>query len=246
LKSQWFETLFQGVAVEFWNLAMPPAVTLKEADFLEQALALEAGARVLDVPCGNGRHAIELARRGHRLVGIDLSAEFLDRARKNGPGIDWRHGDMRELPVGEAEFDAAYCFGNSFGYLDHENAGKFLAALAHALKPSGRIAIDTGVAAESILPALPPKRWHRTGDIFTLSEARYAAKESRLDIEYTFLRNGSIETRSAASYVFTIGDLRRMLETAGFEVTALHGGVGGEPYEMGSPRLVIVAGRSTG
>jgi hypothetical protein len=74
LKSQWFKH-FSGRRGGILNLAIPPAVTLQEADFLEQALALEAGARVL-MPRGNGRHAIELARRGHRLVGTDLSAEF--------------------------------------------------------------------------------------------------------------------------------------------------------------------------
>ena len=78
MQPEWFETFFQGVAVEFWNRAMPPALTLMEVDFLEKALAPPPGASLLDIPCGSGRHSVELARRGYRMTGIDLSADFLN------------------------------------------------------------------------------------------------------------------------------------------------------------------------
>ncbi len=138
MQHQWFETFFQGVAVEFWIRAIPPTVTFQEADFLEQALEISPGAKLLDVPCGHGRHAIELARRGYRVTGVDLSPEALESASASNSIIDWRRGDMRDLSSLEflpAEFDAAYCFGNSFGYLDHLDAAAFLAALARVLKP---------------------------------------------------------------------------------------------------------------
>ena len=72
LKHEWFETFFQGPAVEFWTNAMTPALTLADVDFLEKTFDVKPGARLLDVPCGNGRHSIELARRGYRVTGIDL------------------------------------------------------------------------------------------------------------------------------------------------------------------------------
>lgn len=249
MQPQWFETFFQGVAVEFWIRAIPPTITFQEAGFLEQALEISPGARLLDVPCGHGRHAIELARRGYRVTGVDLSQDALKRARESAAvenlNIDWRIGDMRDIPGLElppAGFDAAYCFGNSFGYLDDTGAAGFLSNLAKVLRPGGRVAIDTGVAAESILPALPAKRWHRLGDIVMLSEARYVAEASRLDIDYTFIHKGSIETRPSSSYVFTAAELSRMLGRAGFEVTAMNGGLSGEPFQLGS-RLVIIARR---
>jgi len=73
LEVQWFETFFQGVAVEFWNRVVPSAVTLAEVDFLERTLAASPGSRLLDIPCGNARHSVELARRGYRMTGVDLS-----------------------------------------------------------------------------------------------------------------------------------------------------------------------------
>lgn len=242
MKTEWFETFFQGAAVDFWERAIPEAVTLEEAGFLEKALAIEPGQRVLDVPCGNGRIAIELARRGYRVTGIDLSDEFLGHARGRAPEIDWRRGDMRDLKLEPDEFDAAYCFGNSFGYLDYENAGRFFVAFARAVR--GRIVIDTGVTAESILPTLLNKRWHRFGDLIVLSEARYAPRESRLDIDYTFMSGGSIDTRPTSSYVYTAAELVRMLNRAGFNVISLNGGLKGEPYGLGTPRLVLTAERA--
>ncbi|HSP66710.1 MAG TPA: methyltransferase domain-containing protein [Bryobacteraceae bacterium] len=243
LKQQWFETFFQGPAVEFWTNAMTPALTLADVDFLEKTFAVKPGARLLDVPCGNGRHSIELARRGYRITGIDLSQEFLAAARSE-LDADWRFGDMRALELEPSAFEGAFCFGNSFGYLDCEGAGAFLSSIAAALKPGAKLVIETGVAAESILPTMVARRWHRFGDLFIASENRYDAAASRLDIDYTFIRGGTIETRPAASYVFTVAEIGRMLESAGFEVLARHSGLAGEPYQLGSPRLIITAKRT--
>lgn len=242
MSSQWFETFFQGAMVEFWDRIIPPAATIQDCDFLERALELKPGSRVLDVPCGNGRHAVELARRGCRATGVDLSAEFLELARRAAGelSVEYRLGEMRDLPWRE-EFDAAYCWGNSFGYLDYSGVGAFLGALARALKPGGLVAIDSAVTAETILSAIPRQRWHRVGDLVILSEPRYVGSESRLDVEYTSIQNGVIETKRASSYVFTAAEQVRMLQAAGFEIVALNGGIAGEEFTLGSPRLVIIA-----
>ena len=129
------------------------------------------------MPCGNGRHSIELARRGYRVTGIDLSDEFLAAARAE-LDADWRKGDMRALELEASAFDGAFCFGNSFGYLDHAGVAAFLSALAGALKPGAKLVIETGMTAESILPTMVQKRWHRLGDLMILSENRYDPWES--------------------------------------------------------------------
>src|SRR5262249_21203357 len=151
-------------------------------------------------------------------TGIDLSSEFLALARQANPDGDWRSGDMRDLDLEPRGFDAAFCFGNSFCYLDAGNAVAFLSAVAKSLKPGGRFALQTGTAAESVLASFTPKRWYRFGDVLTLSECKYDAPASRMDIDYTFIRGGSEETRPTASYVFTAAEIRRMFERAGFDV----------------------------
>ena len=246
MSTPWYVTFFQGVAVEFWERVVTPEWTAEEVAFLEKALEAGAGARLLDVPCGNGRHSVELARRGCRVTSVDISQDFLTAARAAaaaaGVEVDWRQGDMRQLDC-NPEFDGAFCFGNSFGYLDHAEAQAFLGSLARALKPGARLAIEMGTAAESILPALVKTRWHRAGDIYMLSENRYVAEASRLDIDYTFIRDGVAETRSTSSYVYTVAELCRLLKAAGFEVVSLVSSVSGEAYQLGSPRLIVVARR---
>ena len=148
MKTEWFETFFQGPAVDFWTRAMPPAQTLADADFLEKTFDVKPGARLLDVPCGNGRHSIELARRGYRVTGIDLSEEFLAAARAE-LDADWRKGDMRALDVEAAAFDGAFCFGNSFGYLDHAGVAEFLSALSETLQPGDALLLGTDLVKDT-------------------------------------------------------------------------------------------------
>jgi SAM-dependent methyltransferase len=237
----WQSEFFRGVALDFWRLAMTPEITASDVAFLERSLEIAPGAHLLDVPCGNGRHAIELARRGYRMTGIDQSAEYIAEARSAPVEVEWIHGDMCDLPWTD-EFDGAYCFGNSFCYLDHEAAPQFLASIARCLKPGGRFAIATGTAAESILPTLLQKRWHRTGDILTLSEARYQVAEGRLDVDYTFIRDGTVETRpTTSSYVFTVAEMCRMHAAAGLETVELSEWGGNGPYRLGSPGLMMVS-----
>src|SRR5262245_29116386 len=189
LEFEWFEAFFKDVAVDCWVRAMVPATTIAETDFLEATFKAVRGGRLLDVPCGHGRHAVELANRGFRVTGVDLSEDALRLARLETSSVDWVRCDMRTLSW-ESEFDGAFCFGNSLAYLDHEEAGNFLWALSRALKPGSRLVIDTGMAAESILPTRQQKRWFRLGGMLMLSENRYVAEKSRLDIDYTFVHEG--------------------------------------------------------
>ena len=182
------------------------------------------------------------------MTGVDLSADFLKMARTGARDaqveVDLRHGDMRNPDVEPDAFDGAFCFGNSFPCLDRHGISAFLAALRSAIRRGGKLVIDTGCAAESILLTLLPQRWHRFDDIIVMSKASYVASASRLDIDYTFIQGGTIETRPSSSYVFTVAELTRMLAEAGFEVVSLNGGFAGERYELGSPRLVLTAKRS--
>ena len=66
-QANWWQSFFQGVAVDMWLEALPPEHTAREADALAQALAVPVGAEVLDVPCGAGRLSLALAQRGYTM-----------------------------------------------------------------------------------------------------------------------------------------------------------------------------------
>ena len=245
MSSHWYETFFHGVALDLWRAAVTPEQTSAEVDFAIRALRLAPGARVLDVPCGNGRHALELAARGFPVAGVDLSREFIAEARVTGEArglanLEWRLADMRELPW-PGRFDAALCLGNSFGYLEHEDTLDFLRAVARALKPGGRFLLETGTAAECLLPHFEEHSEHTIGGITMRSVNRYRAAESRLYCEDTFERDGASEQRCSTQAVYTAAEIQRMLADAGLRTERLFGGHDGGDFALGSPLLLVVA-----
>ncbi|MBL8796353.1 MAG: class I SAM-dependent methyltransferase, partial [Planctomycetia bacterium] len=100
--SDWYKTFFTGVALDLWRAVAGPEMTKAEADFIEQCCRPPASASILDVPCGNGRLALELARRGYRLTGVDIAPENIAEARTLGaqasPPVEFVQDDMRQLP----------------------------------------------------------------------------------------------------------------------------------------------------
>lgn len=244
LKIDWYRDFFHGIALDLWRKAAPPESTRADVAFLQRALGLEAGARVLDVPCGLGRHSLELAASGFRITGVDLSREAIEEARANaatrGLAVDWQVADMRELPW-EGKFDGAFCFGNSFGYLDPAGNREFIRAVSRALKPGARFAIDTGMTAESILPRLRDREWAQIDDILFLEENRYHAAESRIETIYTFVRGGVTETRTGLQCVYTLRELCALLSQAGLTPGEPHAAVDGTPFRLASPCLVLVS-----
>lgn len=237
----WYETFFKGLALELWRQAVPAKATAAEARAVARWLGLGPGARVLDVPCGNGRLALPLARRGLRVTGIDQSAEFIDEARAAAAGlaVDWIRADMRAIPA-DPPFDGALCLGNSFGYLDPKGSDAFAEAVGRALRPGGRFVLHTAMAAECVLPNLDRRLWHPVGDMLMLVEHAYDAAESRLDSAYTFVRAGRTETRDAVHWIHTVAEIRRMFARSGLETVAIHADRNGTPFAVGDDQLYLV------
>src|SRR5258705_307498 len=99
--AEWFTIFFDAAYVAQLREEKPPAQTRREVDFLLRALRPAPGARILDVPCGYGRHAAALARRGFRVVGVDLSRAMIAEARRRfaeRPRLTFVRGDMRRRP----------------------------------------------------------------------------------------------------------------------------------------------------
>lgn len=245
----WTTDFFSQFAMDAWRRAHSAEVTLAEVEFLEEALGLlEAPKRIVDVPCGDGRHALELAKRGHHVTAVDSALDNQTRASTQaaeaGVTLDFVLGDMRVLPE-RAPFDAAYCWGNSFGYFPRAIMQQFARTLAQRLAPGAGLVIDTATSAESVLVELERRSWVRVDDELTLLlECDYDARESRLDTVYTSLvRDQVVDRRTAHHYIFTSGELAGMLESAGFDAIELYADLEWSPFELGSERLLIVARR---
>lgn len=239
-----YSNRFGGLVLEFWRRVTSPELSLLEARFIEQKLEVAPPAVLLDVACGLGRHAVELASRGFLVTGIDLSEECIDQARKAASHLaepcEFILADMRQLSAVE-QYDGLYCFGNSFGYLSPQATGDFLGRLAHALRSGGRAILDVGVVAEALLPTYHKRIEMTAGDITMVAVNHYDAVQSRMHTDLVFLQGKKMETRTTVQYVYTAGELRRMTEAAGLRYVAAYGTVSGEGFELGSDRFLLVS-----
>ena len=215
---------------------------MREADRLEGLLGVGPGAEILDVPCGGGRLALAFAERGYRLTGVDWSTNFSTMPVRAGgrTGSRWEQRDMRDLPWRE-RFDAAFCVGNSFGYLDDDGNAAFLRAVRAALKPGGRFVLETPMVLENLLGHLQPRPWWKAGDVYLLVENQYDQMNERLEIEYTFVEewNGRGAARFP-SWLYAYRELVALIESAGFAVSTA------EPWNREAHMVSFVATGSVG
>jgi SAM-dependent methyltransferase len=109
-----------------------------EADLIDALLRERAGRRVLDAGCGTGRVAIELARRGITVVGVDLDASMLDRARRDAPDIEWIAHDLATLDLGRT-FDVVVMAGNVPIFTPPGTHADLVAGCARHLGPDGAL-----------------------------------------------------------------------------------------------------------
>lgn len=247
MTKEWWENFFHGVALDFWRAAISGELTVAETDFIANQLQLSGSARIIDVPCGNGRIAIELAKRGHELTGVDIAEEFINEAKSNSSqasvNVDWHVRDMRDLPWSGA-FDGAFCFGNSFGYLSDEANADFLKAVSRTLKPGGRFILDAPAVAECMLPAFQPNRSFELAGIKVDTEHRYDHELGRMFNDFTFTRNGLVDKRPSSQRTYSYRELVELLRVAGFEPVAAYGSLTEEPFQLGTHRLLLVAQKS--
>lgn len=178
----WYVDLFQDVYPERWfeeEDALSAARTQAEVDFIEQSLELKPASHVLDLCCGHGRHAIELARRGYQVTGVDLSARALRRARRAaseaGADIRWQRCDMRDVAF-QGEFDGVINMFTSFGYLESEEEDRgVLERVRAALRPGGRFLIDF-INRDWVIRRYQARDWRRAPDgSILLLERRWTA-----------------------------------------------------------------------
>lgn len=132
-----------GTTAEIWSGASYERLAATYApihDRVAALLAIEPGARVLDAACGTGAVALRAARAGANVVGVDISADQLEKARQaaaaEGLAIQFDEGDCQELPYGDADFDAV---ASSFGAIFAADHTRTAAELARVCRAGGRL-----------------------------------------------------------------------------------------------------------
>lgn len=211
-------------------------------DLLEDAVAPNPGARVLDVGCGRGRHARELSRRGYEVAGIDLSedaiAEARARAQEENLDATFEVGDMRE-PVCDACFDGVVNLFTAFGYFDDDAESKrALAAMATALVPEGWFVQDFLNTPHVIQTHSPEDT--RTKKGVTITQRRWI-DDGRIYKEIELDDGTHHKTYCESVRLFTLYDLKGMYDDVGLDLVDVYGNYDGAEYTPSSPRLITIA-----
>ena len=240
--SEWWRSWFGPSYLALYDEYLAERTPI-EIDQLEALLALRPPRRILDLPCGQGRHAIELARRGYDVTGLDLSPFMLkvaeERARADGARVRWLSGDMRQPITGE-RFDVVLNLFTSLGYFaDEADDRKVVSAAAAMLVPGGRFVIEL-INGERLMAQFQEREWYTVVQAAVLERRSLDRTARRMVVERTVTTPDETEVNFHALRLYDGRGIDAMLRATGFGRVELYGDWSGEPLTPESLRVLAV------
>jgi len=249
--SAWYVDFFRSDYLNVYGHMFTEERAEKESAFVASVLDLKPGASVLDLCCGQGRHSVQLAKRGLKVTGLDLNPDYVELAQKAARAhkveIETIAADMREIPF-EKKFDAIVNMYSSFGYLESETEDlKVLESAAKALKSGGRLLLDM-LNREWAIDNYIQNDWHTGADGTLYVERRdLDLAASRMHVHFIVVdqSGGRRESIGHNIRLYTLTEMTRLLERVGLHVSAVFGGFESEAYAIGTRRMIIIAKKET-
>jgi len=218
-----------------------------EVEHLIKLLNVGPGATFLDLPCGPGRHSIELAKRGFGVVACDRTRSYVEKARtratQEGINVDWQVGDMREF-IPPRPVDVVINLYTSFGYFrDLEDDRRAARRFFEALRPGGRLVIET-MGKEMLGPIFRERAWQEmpNGSLL-LHERKFTDHFSWIQERWIAIRGVEREERTFEHRLYSARELVDLLSSVGFVEISSYGSLGGGDYGYQAKQLVVVARR---
>jgi SAM-dependent methyltransferase len=244
----WWDELFGDDFLRTMD-RLTDAQVRNEVAFIEESLGVQKGGVILDLACGSGRHAVEMAVRGYNVVGYDLSLAMLaraaDEAHDRKQKLNFLHGDMRDMGF-EEMFDGIYCWSTSFGYFDDEKNQLVAQRIHRALRTGGMLLLDLA-NRDFVTQRQPSLVWFEGDGCVCMDEMRVDFITSRLKVKrMVILDDGRTREMDYSIRLYTLHELGRMLHDVGFKVTDVSGHPATPGVFMGadSPRLIVCAERA--
>ena len=217
------------------------------ADEARQAAALlgvEPGAHVVDLGCGPGRHALELARLGYRVTGVDRTAAYLEQARERassaGLALEFVQESMLSFQRPGA-FDGAINLLTSFGYFeDRRDDLQVMRNLHASLKAGARAVLDLA-GKEVVARMFAPRHWQELENgRYWLQEREVLPGWERMRMHWVFVGGGERREFTFEYRMYSGVELADLMSQAGFGEVNVYGSLDGRPYDREAPRLVVV------
>ena len=246
--SEWWASYFDDQYLKEYEPLFALERDRREAARLMEILALPSGSRILDVPCGQGRHAHLLAEAGFDVDGLDYSAELLAIARKRGVGKTLRYtrGDMRKLPARWTDrFDAVVNLFTSFGFfVDPRDDATVIAEMARVLKPGG-ILVWHGGSRDGVMAKFLARDWWLADDGTMIGHQRaFDSLSGVLTVASTWSGRKGSGNREHRIRLYTATRLAELCATAGLVVEQAFDGWRDRPLRRSSSEMVLVARKS--
>ena len=250
----WWQRLFD----EVYLLTDAPFVcdlelTRREASEVERALSLSHSDRILDLCGGQGRHSLELARRGYGNVTVfDWSEFLLHRGRRDAErdalSVQFHQGDARSLPFPPASFDAVLLMANSFGYFaDAADDFRLLAEASRVAGAGGRFLMDL-IDHDVALAQFKPESWHEATDDVVVCWKREIQGDVICVREMVLSKaTGVLRDRTYSERLYTTAKLHELLLAVGFAEVDVHRNAfvhqpeSGTDLGLATNRMLVVA-----
>ncbi len=220
----------------------------REASFIEESLGVAQGGVLLDLGCGPGYHAVELAERGYAVVGYDLSLHQLalaaDVAQERHQKLNLMQGDMREMAF-DAVFDGIYCWNTTFGYFEEEKNLAVAERIFKALKPGGTFLVNV-INRDFVTMQQPSSVWFEGDSAVCMDDMTVDFISSRLRVKRSvMLDDGRTRECHYSIRLYSLHELGKLLHDVGFRVAEASGDPSTPGVFMGqnAPRIIILAQR---
>lgn len=234
----WSETAPFMFDPESWDAAS------EQVDGILKLLNIDAGAAVLDLACGPGRHSLEFARRGFRVTGIDRTRIYLDEARaralKARLDIDFIEADMRHYLRPE-HFAATISMFTSFGYFGRKSDNRqVLFNVYRSLVNGGAMIIDI-VGREILARKFQARDWQEIEGVLLLEERQVINNWTQMRNRWILIKENDRREFIITHWLYSAAELSALLNEAGFNSVDIYGDLDGAPYDHAARRLVAVA-----
>jgi SAM-dependent methyltransferase len=233
--SDWWQNFFDSDYIRLWHGCDPPEKAAAEAEGIWQLLRLSAGSRVLDAPCGYGRHARVLAGRCAEVLGIDLSAPMLERARQEIGGLTHLRYLCHDLrtPLAEDGFDAAYNVFSSIGYGPESDDLAIFNTMRLAVRPGGLVLLDTNHRDMFIATHSRGAKSTMIANDGTLivQESSFDPIEGRAVFKWIWSGKGTGGQKVASFRLYSATELVGLLRRVGLRFLSAHRGCTAAPFK---------------
>ncbi len=227
----WWRNIFNPLYLKTdGDVVEDKRITNEEVDQFISALKISPEDKILDLCCGQGRHSLELSRRGFKFIeALDRSHYLIQRAKKlalkEGLDVRFKEGDARKLPYAPDNFDVVLILGNSFGYFETiEDDLRVLKQVFRVLKPWGKLLIDVADGVY-LRKNFQPRSWEWIDKkLFVCRERSLSLDEQRLISRevITNVEKGVIADQFYAERLYSKESLSHILKSAGFDDVIFH------------------------